>query len=63
MRQNKMATLQNQLRYIYTAQQCTDINDLNFALFELKQLLKLYPNSKIIVKKISAILNKIDKTK
>jgi hypothetical protein len=63
MRQNKMTTLQNQLKYIYTAKQCTDINDLNFALYELKQLLKKYPNSKIIVKKISAILNKIDKTK
>ena len=58
-----MTTLQNQLKYIYTAKQCTDINDLNFALYELKQLLKKYPNSKIIVKKISAILNKIDKTK
>jgi hypothetical protein len=58
-----MTTLQTQLKYIYTAKQCTDINDINFALHELKQLYKLYPNSKIIVKKINALLNKLDSIK
>jgi hypothetical protein len=56
-----MTSLQTQLKYIYTAKHCTDINDVNFALNELRQLYKLYPNSKIIVKKINALLNKLDK--
>lgn len=60
---NNMTTLQNQLKYIYSAKQCTDVNDINFALNELKQLYKLYPKSKIIVKKINALLNKLDNIK
>lgn len=55
-----MTTLKTQLKYIYTAKQCTDINDINFAVYELRQLYKIYPNSKLIVKKINALLNKLD---
>jgi hypothetical protein len=42
---NNMTTLKKQLENIYNANQCTDINDVDYAIEETKKLCVEYPKN------------------
>jgi len=50
--------VQSQLSRIYKAEQCTDINDVMYAIEELKALIKRFPDSMQAHRRMSRLLNK-----
>lgn len=56
-----MKTLKKQLENIYNANQCTDINDVNYAIEETKKLCFEYPKNIAPKMRLASLTNRKNK--
>jgi hypothetical protein len=56
-----MANLKQQLEQIYNANQCMDLNDVNYAIEETRILIKQYPDNKAPINRLVSLLNRKEK--
>lgn len=53
-----MKTIRQILNGIYKANQCTDINDVDFAISECKNLISTYGESRLVYNRINSLMKK-----